>query len=194
MGKKSGARRHRHAKELEDKVAEEMGTKKVQIDTVMESESDTDSDDGEQTKLTPDSKWQNRTRVLMMCSRGTIFRTRYLMKNLKNIMPHGKSESKFSKNEKFSVINEIAELQNCSKVMFFENRKHKDTYLWLADASNGPSVKFLVHNIHTMEELKMVGNCLKGSRPILSFDDTFDTQPHFQLIKELLKSVSLFFY
>ncbi|CEF68375.1 Ribosome biogenesis protein BRX1 homolog [Strongyloides ratti] len=189
MGKKSGARRHRHAKELEDKVAEEMGTKKVQIDTVMESESDTDSDDGEQTKLTPDSKWQNRTRVLMMCSRGTIFRTRYLMKNLKNIMPHGKSESKFSKNEKFSVINEIAELQNCSKVMFFENRKHKDTYLWLADASNGPSVKFLVHNIHTMEELKMVGNCLKGSRPILSFDDTFDTQPHFQLIKELLKSI-----
>lgn len=36
-----------------------------------------------------------------------------------------------------------------------------------------------------MEELHFTGNCLKGSRPILSFDATFDTQPHLRLIKEL---------
>lgn len=39
--------------------------------------------------------------------------------------------------------------------------------------------------MHTMEELHFTGNCLKGSRPILSFDATFDTQPHLRLIKEL---------
>lgn len=36
-----------------------------------------------------------------------------------------------------------------------------------------------------MEELHFTGNCLKGSRPILSFDAAFETQPHFRVIKEL---------
>jgi ribosome biogenesis protein BRX1 len=37
-----------------------------------------------------------------------------------------------------------------------------------------------------MEELHFTGNCLKGSRPILSFDATFDSAPHLQVIKEVL--------
>lgn len=36
-----------------------------------------------------------------------------------------------------------------------------------------------------MEELAFSGNCLKGSRPILSFDKSFDAEPHLQVIKEL---------
>jgi ribosome biogenesis protein BRX1 len=40
-----------------------------------------------------------------------------------------------------------------------------------------------------MDELHFTGNCLKGSRPILSFDSTFDSQPHLQLIKELFTHV-----
>lgn len=36
-----------------------------------------------------------------------------------------------------------------------------------------------------MEELHFTGNCLKGSRPILSFDANFDKQAHFRVIKEL---------
>lgn len=36
-----------------------------------------------------------------------------------------------------------------------------------------------------MEELHFTGNCLKGSRPILSFDASFDTAPHLRVIKEL---------
>jgi hypothetical protein len=114
-------------------------------------------------------------------------------------------------------------------VLYFEARKHKDLYLWLAKAPHGPSVKFHVTNgatagsvwvcrelpaatlaamlagrlgdslarllsvlllllcpqytwklctplfrpdaaVHTLEELKLSGNHLKGSRPVLSFD------------------------
>jgi ribosome biogenesis protein BRX1 len=40
-----------------------------------------------------------------------------------------------------------------------------------------------------MDELHFTGNCLKGSRPILSFDSTFDSEPHLQLIKELFTHV-----
>ena len=36
-----------------------------------------------------------------------------------------------------------------------------------------------------MEELHFTGNCLKGSRPILSFDATFDKEPHLRVLKEL---------
>jgi ribosome biogenesis protein BRX1 len=36
-----------------------------------------------------------------------------------------------------------------------------------------------------MEELAFSGNCLKGSRPILSFDQSFDKEPHLQVIKQL---------
>jgi ribosome biogenesis protein BRX1 len=36
-----------------------------------------------------------------------------------------------------------------------------------------------------MEELHFTGNCLKGSRPILSFDASFDKEPHLRLLKEV---------
>jgi ribosome biogenesis protein BRX1 len=36
-----------------------------------------------------------------------------------------------------------------------------------------------------MEELHFTGNCLKGSRPLLSFSADFDSAPHLRLLKEL---------
>lgn len=40
-----------------------------------------------------------------------------------------------------------------------------------------------------MEELNFIGNCLKGSRPILSFDAAFEKQAHLRVIKELLTQI-----
>jgi len=40
-----------------------------------------------------------------------------------------------------------------------------------------------------MEELKFTGNCLKGSRAILSFDPTFESEPHLQLMKEMFMQI-----
>lgn len=40
-----------------------------------------------------------------------------------------------------------------------------------------------------MAELKLTGNCLRGSRPLLSFDPVFTEKPHYQLLKELLVQV-----
>ena len=37
-------------------------------------------------------------------------------------------------------------LQGCSSVLYFEARKHKDLYLWVAKAPGGPSAKFHVTN------------------------------------------------
>ena len=48
-----------------------------------------------------------------------------------------------------------------------------------------------LQNLHTIEEMHFTGNCLKGSRPLLSFDRSFDAEakPHLKLIKELLTQV-----
>lgn len=73
--------------------------------------------------------------------------------------------------------------------MFFEARKGKDLYIWLSKPPNGPTIKFHCQNVHTMEELNFTGNCLKGSRPILSFDASFDGQAHTKVIKEMLTHV-----
>jgi ribosome biogenesis protein BRX1 len=70
--------------------------------------------------------------------------------------------------------------------MFFEARKGKDLYIWLSKPPNGPTLKMHCQNVHTMEELNFTGNCLRGSRPILSFDKTFEESAHLRVVKELL--------
>jgi ribosome biogenesis protein BRX1 len=40
-----------------------------------------------------------------------------------------------------------------------------------------------------MEELHFQGNCLKGSRPILSFDGAFESEPYLRVIKEVFMQI-----
>ncbi|KAM6986351.1 ribosome biogenesis protein BRX1 homolog [Aplochiton taeniatus] len=130
-------------------------------------------------------KWKNKERVLIFSSRGINFRTRHLMQDLRTMMPHTKADTKMDRKDKLFVINEVCEIKNCNKCIFFEAKKKQDLYMWISNCPHGPSAKFLVQNIHTLAELKMTGNCLKGSRPLLSFDPQFDKEPHYALLKEL---------
>ncbi|KAG4305599.1 hypothetical protein PORY_001155 [Pneumocystis oryctolagi] len=131
-----------------------------------------------------------RQKVLVLSSRGITFRQRHLMKDLVDMLPHSKKDTKFDMKSKLYHLNEVAELYNCNNIMFFEARKHQDLYIWIAKAPNGPTVKFHIQNkVHTMDDLNLNGNCLKGSRPILSFDASFDMEPHTRLVKELLSQV-----
>uniref|UniRef100_A0A7N6BP41 Ribosome biogenesis protein BRX1 homolog n=1 Tax=Anabas testudineus TaxID=64144 RepID=A0A7N6BP41_ANATE len=130
-------------------------------------------------------KWTNKERVLIFSSRGINFRTRHLMQDLRNIMPHSKADTKMDRKDKLFVVNEVCEIKNCNKCLFFEAKKKQDLYMWISNTPHGPSAKFLVQNIHTLAELKMTGNCLKGSRPLLSFDPKFDKEPQYALLKEL---------
>jgi ribosome biogenesis protein BRX1 len=47
----------------------------------------------------------------------------------------------------------------------------------------------LLFSVYTMGELKMAGNCLRGSRPLLSFDEHFTKHAHYSLLKELLTQI-----
>ncbi|KAF2715040.1 brix domain-containing protein 2 [Pleomassaria siparia CBS 279.74] len=130
-----------------------------------------------------------RQRVLMLSSRGTTYRHRHLLQDLYSLMPHSRKEAKFDSKSKLHQLNELAELYNCNNVLFFEARKGQDLYAWMSKAPNGPTVKFHLQNLHTMEELNFIGNCLKGSRPLLSFDAAFEKQAHLRVIKELFTQI-----
>jgi ribosome biogenesis protein BRX1 len=82
-------------------------------------------------------------------------------------------------------VNEIATVKSCNSALFLEARKRSDVYLWMGLTPNGPSAKFHLTNIHTMDELKLTGNTLKSSRPLLNFSREFGTKPHWKVIKEV---------
>ena len=77
-------------------------------------------------------------------------------------------------------------MKSCNNCVFFEARKRQDLYLWVSKTPLGPSIKFNVLNVHTMDELRLTGNAMLGSRPFLSFDQAFQCAPHTQLIQALL--------
>lgn len=134
-------------------------------------------------------KWTNRQRVLVLCGRGIGFRDRHLMKDIKTIMPHHRAESKLERWKTLSVINELGEMKHCNKAMYFEGRHKQDLYMWLSQLPDGPSAKFYIENVSTMSELKLTGNCLRGARPLLSFDQHFAKLPHLMLLREIITQV-----
>jgi len=131
-----------------------------------------------------DSNYVNKQRCLVFCSRGIIPRYRHLLEDFRKLIPHHKKDVKFD-GEDLREINEIAEIKSCNSCIFFETRKKRDLYMWVGNTPTGPSAKFHVHNVHTMEELKMTGNSLVGSRPLLTFTAEFGTIPHLKLLKTM---------
>lgn len=144
---------------------------------------------GEGAKPATRMTWTNKQRALVFAARGITFHARHLMNDLKVLMPHSKSDSKLERKEGLYAINEICEMKNCNMTMFFEMRKKLDLYMWMSMVPNGPSARFLVQNVHTMDELRLTGNHLKGSRPLITFNKAFDEQPYLALLKEMLKQV-----
>jgi ribosome biogenesis protein BRX1 len=109
-----------------------------------------------------------------MGSRGLAGRFRHLMNDIMKMIPHHKKEAKVERKGAKDMVDDLCHERSCNNFMFFEARKHKDLYLWIAKSPSGPSFKLQVQNIHTTDELKLTGNCLMYSRPMLSFDKSFD--------------------
>ncbi|XP_047307009.1 ribosome biogenesis protein BRX1 homolog 1-like [Impatiens glandulifera] len=170
-----------------------MGKKRKQTeaditDPVKKDDTSTErpNEDGE----TDTQIFRNKEKVLVTCSRRIIYRYRHLMMNVVSLLPHCKKDKKVeSKENKGAALNELVELNGCSSCLFFECRKQRDLYLWMAKSPNGPSVKFLVNAVHTIEELKLTGNHSRNSRPILTFSSNFDSSPHWKLLKEIIMQI-----
>ena len=160
-----------------------------QLKHVEDDESDDDSDIEIPSTASIVGKspvYGNKQRVLIISSRGITARYRHLLEDFKKLIPHHKKDNKLDSKNEIHAVNEIAEIKGCNQVIYFETRKRQDLYMYLGKSPQGPSVKFQVVNIHTMDELKLTGNCMIGSRPLLNFDAHFESSPHWKLLKLLL--------
>eukprot|EP00527_Entomoneis_sp_CCMP2396_P000919 CAMPEP_0198142606 /NCGR_PEP_ID=MMETSP1443-20131203/5357_1 /TAXON_ID=186043 /ORGANISM="Entomoneis sp., Strain CCMP2396" /LENGTH=366 /DNA_ID=CAMNT_0043805659 /DNA_START=1 /DNA_END=1101 /DNA_ORIENTATION=- len=166
------------------------GSSKAEDDEPVDKEVNADVSLSKEEEFVSDGKYRNKQRCLVVCSRGVTARYRHLLEDLRTLMPHHKKESKLDSGKESTgrALNDIASLRSCTSVLFLECRKHQDCYMWLSRMngdSPGPSVRFQVTNVHTMDELRLTGNCLRGSRPMLSFDQSFDQVDHLRLLKGL---------
>jgi ribosome biogenesis protein BRX1 len=153
-----------------------------------------ESNVGNSITIRSDGRYRNKQRCLVLCSRGVTARYRHLLEDLRTLIPHHKKESKLDAGNESTgkAVADICEMRGCNTVLFLECRKHQDAYLWMGRTggqSAGPSVRFHVTNIHTMDELRLTGNCMKHSRPILSFDANFGKLEHLKLLKELFVDI-----
>jgi ribosome biogenesis protein BRX1 len=137
----------------------------------------------------PTGRYTNKQRVLILCGRGINARHRHLMDDLRMLIPHHKKDHKLESKDGLSAVNEIAELKGCNNTLYMETKNRSDLYMWVNKTPLGPSVKFQVLNIHTMSELRLTGNCMAGSRPLLNFSAEFGEHPALKLMKELLIDV-----
>jgi ribosome biogenesis protein BRX1 len=130
------------------------------------------------------TKWINKQRTLLVTSRGVSHQERHIVNDIISLLPHAKKEVKIEKNVAKEDLNDICFNHNCKNCLYFEHRK-RELVMWMIRSPEGPCAKFQVRNIHTLNEIKLTGNCLKYSRPFLSFDKSFDSIPHLQLLKEM---------
>ena len=124
-------------------------------------------------------------RTLVLCSRGATSVQKQVLKDFIRLLPHTKKEAKIDRKEHYLAINDLAEMHSCNNIVYLESRR-RIAYLWISHFPNGPSIKFLVQNLHSSEEMRLSGNCLKGTRPFLSFDSSFKGPSHLKLIQQML--------
>lgn len=73
-------------------------------------------------------------------------RHRHLLNDIALLLPHSRKDAKFDSKSKLSFLNELAEMYNTNNILFFEARKGKDLFAYMAKCPNGPTVRFHVQN------------------------------------------------
>ncbi|GET88218.1 ribosome biogenesis protein, putative [Leishmania tarentolae] len=132
-------------------------------------------------------KMTNRQKMLVLGSRSMTSKDRHLLLDLRGLMPHSREHPKIGRtNTLGDDLIELCELHQCNSVMFVEPHRNDVSYLWVGQAPSGPSIKMQMSNVHTADEIRMAGNCLKYSRPLLHFDRDFELHPHLRVAKSLL--------
>ncbi|CAG9573234.1 putative ribosome biogenesis protein [Leishmania major strain Friedlin] len=132
-------------------------------------------------------KMTNRQKMLVLGARSMTSKDRHLLLDLRGLMPHSREHPKIGRtNTLGDDLIELCGLHQCNSVMFVEPHRNDVSYLWIGQAPSGPSIKMQINNVHTADEIRMAGNCLKYSRPLLHFDRDFELHPHLRVAKSLL--------
>ena len=129
-----------------------------------------------------EDKHKTKTRMplthkpMLLHTRGMIHQHAQVFENLRDLIPHAKREQAMNAKD-FVVLDQIAADRFCDTIGVFETRHKRvssECYFWIATCPSGPSINFYVRDAQSIENLRLIGNSLKGSRPILQFDPRFN--------------------
>lgn len=141
-------------------------------------------------RSTTDKVMTNRQKCLVLGGRNMTSKARHLLIDLRGLMPHAREHSKMGGGAQHHSVGtdlvEVCKLHQCNSFLYLEPHRSDVTYMWLGQSPAGPSIKMQLTNICTADEIRMAGNCLKYSRPLLHFDRAFETLPHLRIVKSLL--------
>lgn len=130
---------------------------------------------------------ENQHTPLIICKKGLTKSYAEVFDDFLTIIPHAKKDSKITKKD-IDAIPEIGADNNTDIVCLFLTKKI-DQYMEICSICNGPTMFFYVEECHSIKNLGFIGNALKGSRPIVLFDNKFDSSVHLQIARELLSHV-----
>jgi ribosome biogenesis protein BRX1 len=127
-------------------------------------------------------------RPLLLASKGLIHEHAQVFEDFLGLIPHAKKEQSMPPSD-FVHLEEIAGDRHCDVAAVFETRHrrvNRECYFWIARVPDGPSVNFFIEDAQSIKDLKLIGNCLKGSRPILQFDPGLEDGGVFSISANLL--------
>ena len=132
---------------------------------------------------------KNKQRCLILGTRRMSKRERHFLHDFQNLIPHSMLSSKVTVQKSLvNLMKDLVDLHSCNTSIFL-NAKKNGTVLWAGQGVEGPSVSFVLKNLSTASELKMRGNCLKYSRPLLHFDKEFQEFAHLRVIQSLFNMI-----
>ena len=74
--------------------------------------------------------WINKTRILIVASRGVSHQERHLVNDLISLIPNSKKECKIERNIATEELNNICYMHSCKFCIYFEHRK-RELVMWL---------------------------------------------------------------
>ena len=134
---------------------------------------------------TPKSKSNFAHKPLIVGNKGLSHSTAQILDDFVTLVPHSKKESKIHEDD-FFTLDEIATDVHCDTVALLQTLHHEEPYLWLSKVPEGPSMCIFIEEMDSIRALGLIGNCLKGSRPLCFFDSGFASTNVLSMAKELL--------
>lgn len=113
-------------------------------------------------------------------------KTRFFCEDLKKLLPNGRvilsssiKDSFFSNGErKRSIL-----------ILLCNGKKNKNLYFFLRNSEGGPIFQFIINNLYSLKRSIFIGNAMKWSKPILTFDKNFLNIPHLRLLRSVLSKL-----
>ena len=86
---------------------------------------------------TKNKNWINKTRILIVASRGVSHQERHLVNDLISLIPNSKKECKIERDIASEELNNICYMHSCKFCIYFEHRK-RELVMWIFRSPGGP--------------------------------------------------------